>query len=164
MGDDGRRSLGLFVPPPPPPLRHPPDCDHDIISVTGLVQSQCFLPPHGGLVAQDRGFMQTEEVFLRKPISSGSDDGSNNHSTPFCDGCRRPKGRPAAASITGFPGNRTCPAIHREGPDTGRPHKNIIRFSQCLRFGCELFVHVRFSRSEKNKKIPCLSKSCRKIR
>ena len=47
MGENGRRSWGLFVPPPPPPLRHPPDCDNDMLPVTGLVQSQCAPSPSG---------------------------------------------------------------------------------------------------------------------
>ena len=61
--------------------------------------------------------------------------GSGNLPTPFCDGCRRPEGRPAAASITGFLGDRTCPA---RGPDAGKPHKNVINFLQFSWSGCEL--------------------------
>jgi len=47
--------LGALVPPPPPPLRHPPDCDNDVVPVTDLIQSQCFLSPMGGLVTQEGG-------------------------------------------------------------------------------------------------------------
>jgi len=36
--------------------------------------------------------------------------------SPFAMDAAAQKGRPAAASITGFPGNRTCPAVPREGP------------------------------------------------
>jgi hypothetical protein len=35
---------------------------------------------------------------------------------PFAMDAAAPKGAPTAASITGFLGNRTCPAVPREGP------------------------------------------------
>ena len=38
--------------------------------------------------------------------------------------CRRLEGLPAAASITGFPGDCTCPAVPREGPRAGSTHIN----------------------------------------
>jgi hypothetical protein len=41
---------------------------------------------------------------------------------PFAMDAAAPKGACAAASITGFLGNRTCPAVPVRGPEAGSTH------------------------------------------
>jgi len=58
-----------------------------------------------------------------------------------------PKGAPRRPQLPDFLETVLSPPCPARGPETGRPHKNVINFYQFSWFGCELFVHVRFSRT-----------------
>jgi len=55
--------MTLFL-APPPQLRHPPDCDNDVLPATNLVQSQCA-PSHSGDWWRKRGARDYEQDYYR---------------------------------------------------------------------------------------------------